>query len=621
MNKVVIIILMVLLSKSLLYAQESNLVPVKKTYALVVGISKYKNIISLRYADDDAKLFAKCLIDQQICKKENISLLIDSAATTSSFYKELSIIKNKIKLNDKLIIYFAGHGDVETEIESGFLLPYNSEANNYPATAIDISMLEKYVNAFVAKNAKVILITDACRSGNLAGGLVGASSTITAISKSFNNVIKIMSCQPSQLSQEKKYKDGGHGIFTRNLVDGFYGLADKNNDGSVTLREIDLYLDNVATETNQNQIPKTEGDPLTQIVKYDQDLKNQLVQKKIELSTYAQVQNRNYNIVSETDSNLIKFKEFINADKLITPNGSNAYELLQRIKIINQGLYDDLKYELVSVLEDYIQDLINQDLRGESVNTFTIQSKNEQIKAISYLETIEELLGKDDFRINDIIAKKAYFKASYNYDIQDQKNILISIDELIKSDKVLSGQAWIKNMIGLCYTSVEKYDSAIYYLKQVTKQAPRWADGWNNIGLAYSEKGNYDSALTYLFKSIDIDPDNSTALTNIGATFDATNKTDSALKYYKLSISKDSTSFFPYMHIGYLYYYNKEYDLAKYYTIKSLSKDSSIFYSLNLLAHIQFYLKDSINSIINFDKAIKLNPTDIDKGTELLNFY
>jgi len=611
---------MVLLSKSLLYAQESNLVPVKKTYALVVGISKYKNIISLRYADDDAKLFAKCLIDQQICKKENISLLIDSAATTSSFYKELSIIKNKIKLNDKLIIYFAGHGDVETEIESGFLLPYNSEANNYPATAIDISMLEKYVNAFVAKNAKVILITDACRSGNLAGGLVGASSTITAISKSFNNVIKIMSCQPSQLSQEKKYKDGGHGIFTRNLVDGFYGLADKNNDGSVTLREIDLYLDNVATETNQNQIPKTEGDPLTQIVKYDQDLKNQLVQKKIELSTYAQVQNRNYNIVSETDSNLIKFKEFINADKLITPNGSNAYELLQRIKIINQGLYDDLKYELVSVLEDYIQDLINQDLRGESVNTFTIQSKNEQIKAISYLETIEELLGKDDFRINDIIAKKAYFKASYNYDIQDQKNILISIDELIKSDKVLSGQAWIKNMIGLCYTSVEKYDSAIYYLKQVTKQAPRWADGWNNIGLAYSEKGNYDSALTYLFKSIDIDPDNSTALTNIGATFDATNKTDSALKYYKLSISKDSTSFFPYMHIGYLYYYNKEYDLAKYYTIKSLSKDSSIFYSLNLLAHIQFYLKDSINSIINFDKAIKLNPTDFDKRNGIIKF-
>jgi hypothetical protein len=99
MNKFVIIILIVLLSKSLLYAQESNLVPIKKTYALVVGISKYKNIISLRYADDDARLFAKCLIDQQICKKENISLLIDSAATTSSFYKELSLIKKNQMIN------------------------------------------------------------------------------------------------------------------------------------------------------------------------------------------------------------------------------------------------------------------------------------------------------------------------------------------------------------------------------------------------------------------------------------------------------------------------------------------------------------------------------------------
>jgi tetratricopeptide (TPR) repeat protein len=619
MNKIVSIILMVLLSKSLLYSQAGDLMATKKTYGLVVGISKYKNIIPLRYADDDARLFAKCLIDQQICKKENIALLIDSAATTSSFYKELSIIKNKIKQNDKLIIYFAGHGDIETEIESGFLLPYNSEANNYPATAIDISMLEKYVNAFVAKNAKVILITDACRSGNLAGGSLGASSTITAISKSFNNVVKIMSCQPSQLSQEKKYKEGGHGIFTKNLVDGFYGLADKNNDGSVTLRELDLYLDNVSIETNQNQIPKTEGDPLTQIVKYDQDLKNQLAQKKIELSTYAQIQNRSLNIESQNDSNFIKFKQFIYEDKLITPKESNAYELLQRIKKVNQDLYDDLKYELISVLEDYIQELINKDLRGET-KTYSGQNKKDELKAIAYLEKIEELLGKNDLRINDIIAKKTYFQAAYHYDTQVEKDILSSINSLVESDKMLPNQAWIKNMIALCYVSVKKFDSAILFLNQVIKQAPRWADGWNNLGLAYSDKGSYDSALLSYTKAIELDPTVAMPYLNIGDLYNQKKQKDSALKYYEKGSLVDSSDFLAYLKISYIYENAQQYEKAKYYANKSLEKDSTIFYSIFTLARSQYNLKDSINSIINLNKAISLNPHDFDNRFEIITF-
>ena len=33
----------------------------------------------------------------------------------------------------------------------------------------------------------------------------------------------------------------------------------------------------------------------------------------------------------------------------------------------------------------------------------------------------------------------------------------------------------------------------LFYLKEVTKQAPRWSDGWNNLGLAYADNNNYDS--------------------------------------------------------------------------------------------------------------------------------
>jgi len=159
-------------------------------YAVVVGISKYAQIQNLLYADDDAALFSEYLSSQGICQPNNMSVLIDSTATTANFYKELNLIRNRILPKDRVIIYFAGHGDVETDLESGFLLSFNTEKSNYAATSIDINMLQRYVDAFIKKGVSVILITDACRSGNLAGGLAGTTSTLNSLKQGFNNCTK-----------------------------------------------------------------------------------------------------------------------------------------------------------------------------------------------------------------------------------------------------------------------------------------------------------------------------------------------------------------------------------------------------------------------------------------------
>ena len=50
--------------------------------------------------------------------------------------------------------------------------------------------------AAIAKKAKVFLITDACRSGNLAGQNNGALRTMKAINDGFVNSTKILSCEP-----------------------------------------------------------------------------------------------------------------------------------------------------------------------------------------------------------------------------------------------------------------------------------------------------------------------------------------------------------------------------------------------------------------------------------------
>src|SRR5437868_14382162 len=111
-------------------------------------------------------------------------------------------------------------------------------------------MLKRYINAITKKNVKVILISDACRSGKLTGGAHGAELTLTTLSSRFKNTVKILSCGPGELSEERKFRDGGHGVFTYYLLQALYGLCDDDNNNIVTKKEIDKYLrDKVAKAT------------------------------------------------------------------------------------------------------------------------------------------------------------------------------------------------------------------------------------------------------------------------------------------------------------------------------------------------------------------------------------
>lgn len=58
-------------------------------YALVVGVSKYHNIQTLLYADEDAFAF-NFLPDTKLVSAANFHTLIDSTATALQFYAEIN---------------------------------------------------------------------------------------------------------------------------------------------------------------------------------------------------------------------------------------------------------------------------------------------------------------------------------------------------------------------------------------------------------------------------------------------------------------------------------------------------------------------------------------------------
>jgi uncharacterized caspase-like protein len=96
-----------------------------KIRAVIVGVSDYNNLPDgkqLNYADDDAKEFYEFLIQQPNVEKDNVVLLVDDKAVLPEVDNAIRQQMRNAEEGDTFIFFFAGHGDVQKSIDTGFLL-------------------------------------------------------------------------------------------------------------------------------------------------------------------------------------------------------------------------------------------------------------------------------------------------------------------------------------------------------------------------------------------------------------------------------------------------------------------------------------------------------------------
>lgn len=248
-----------------LTGQIGSMRPFGELHALVVGVSKYQNphIDSLRFAHRDAEVFADFLQNEALwnVEAEHLTVLTNAEATYGAFINSLQALSEQCRPGDRLLLYFAGHGDVERTAEDdlGYLLLHDASATTYAAGgACNVVTLDAFLRKLVLdKDVEVIFISDACRAGSLAGsGSNGAQTTASAMAHLFTNTIKILSCEPQQYSLEDERWGNGRGLFSYYLVKGLRGEADQNNDRYVEILELERYVqDSVRAESGFRQTP------------------------------------------------------------------------------------------------------------------------------------------------------------------------------------------------------------------------------------------------------------------------------------------------------------------------------------------------------------------------------
>src|SRR5215207_6283724 len=92
-----------------------------QTFAMIMGISTYKYIRPLTYADKDAEMFRDYLKSPAGGKtgENNIYCLLNEQAMAANFWvKGMAWLRSKnLQKGDRLFFYLAGHGDAINQDE------------------------------------------------------------------------------------------------------------------------------------------------------------------------------------------------------------------------------------------------------------------------------------------------------------------------------------------------------------------------------------------------------------------------------------------------------------------------------------------------------------------------
>lgn len=634
------------------------------TYAIIIGISDYKTVPDLQYAHKDAQSFEDFLVSEAGGKvpKTNIETFLNENANRSNVGDAISVIARKAKPGDRIWFFFAGHGDMEdlTQIENGLLLLHNSPNGNYFGMnddVLEILDLKRYLSPLSQKGVEMIFIVDACHSGNLNGGVQGVQQTASALASSWGKEYKILSCQPNQLSLESAEWGGGRGLFSIQLEEGIKGLADTDNDGKITMFELQSYIQaNVAKYSEYKQIPMVTGDlsksffkvnPATlAALKKEKELNYPILAKANTKGTEDKYVD---SLSPEGKKIWSSYKQNLEAKRLIWPKDTNALKDYRRFfkTYPDNPLTSIMRRNLASALNNRFDSIVSPLLRGGT----SYSSRDECYYASLELDSCMSLLGEQHYMYQNLKARKLYMEAmSYTWALSENEYNFAWLPTVEASKKLLEESAKLEPnasytlmALGTHYYYLYEYEKANHAFQKYLELRPYDLYAKYSLGLMYSRMKQFDKAEAIFLSMLEKNPrlfeckeqlfdiywksganEKSMALINQlvdspaekvygyfykGLYYERQDVPDSAVYYYKESgkLANNECNICD-NNIGHAYFVNRQTDSARKYFLKVLAADSNYTFGHFNLGVIEEREGNAYAAINRFLKAIENAP-------------
>lgn len=187
---------------------------------------------------------------------ENVLLLSDGEATKEMILKSfLRFSADDIQVDDRILIFFAGHGYTRTGIkgEVGYLVPHDADTRDC-STLLRWDDLTR--NAELVRAKHILFIMDACYGGLALMRNLGAGSTrfLKDMMQRFARQV-LTAGKADEVVADSGGPIENHSVFTGHLIQGLQGLA-ANEQGIITANSLMAYVHNrVAHDNNSHQTP------------------------------------------------------------------------------------------------------------------------------------------------------------------------------------------------------------------------------------------------------------------------------------------------------------------------------------------------------------------------------
>lgn len=216
-----------------------------KLWILLIGVNRYRDpqLPSLQYSAIDCQGLSEALIDAtQSFPQRSMQIRHDFGvpATLSQVRDSLQEIVQAAQAADTVLLYFSGHGVLDTTTQQPILCLTDTEKADLLNTGLSVSELLERLNQCQAKQQIVWL--DACHSGGmtLRGTLLNPTQQLVRVlgrqASESQGFYALLSCDQAQQSWE--FPELGHGVFTYFLMQGLRGAA---ADATGTIDADDLY--------------------------------------------------------------------------------------------------------------------------------------------------------------------------------------------------------------------------------------------------------------------------------------------------------------------------------------------------------------------------------------------
>lgn len=500
-------------------------------YGVVVGISTYQFLPALRFADRDALVFADYLVRSAGVPTSQVETLINKQATLINLTDALTNVKKKVKPGDRVYVYFAGHGDIETRndsTENAMLMLYGASRQDYNATFDKCYLrdMKRWLDTLTYAGAEVVFVADACRSGAFAlmGGQTGQSRTMLGLGKEWTGQVKILSCEPGELAIEGVEFGNGRGLFSYCLVDGLMGMSDSDKDHVVTKSELEVYLKTTVPKTAKPHIQHPEllgGEGDMPIGTFNPD----------SLRTYQQHKTRDYSLLTATqtkgfETDLLRgqdsttrrvfrlFEQALTAKKLLYPAGQSAIDYLRQLPARNNAkLLGLMKRNLVAALQARTEGLLRPLLEKVKEEFKPSISVAQLDSAIAEIDTSISLLGKSHNLIQNLTARRLFLEGKRLLTTKQQtlewndslsQMAMARFRESLRLEPNMPYTYWEMSKASMMLMQV---DSSLFYLEKCLELVPNSSSLWRLVGIQYKIRNQPQKALTYYDHAHQLKPD------------------------------------------------------------------------------------------------------------------